>query len=277
MTSVVTSAEEGIERLRAALERYAGVVVAFSGGVDSGLLAVVASQQLAGRALVATAVSPSLAPEELEACRRVAERWDLDFCEVETSELDRPAYRANGPDRCWWCKSSLMDALEPLARERGFTVVLGVNTDDLGDHRPGQRAAADRGACFPLVEAGLSKADVRAVAAGIGLELADKPAQACLASRLPYGMEVTVERLAAVATAEAGLRALGFDEVRVRHHGSVARVEVESSRLDEALARREEVVAAVRAGGFAFVALDLEGFASGRMNRLLLGRREPIS
>lgn len=272
---MATGTDERLERLHSALDGYAGVVVAFSGGVDSGLLAVVASRRLVGRALVATAVSPSLAPEELETCRRVAERWAFDFREVETFELERPGYRANGPDRCWWCKASLMDALEPLAEERGFTVVLGVNTDDLGDHRPGQQAAADRGARFPLVEAGLGKADVRALAAGAGLELADKPAQACLASRLPYGMEVTVERLAAVATAEAGLRALGFDDVRVRHHGSVARVEVEVSRLDEALARREEVVAAVRAGGFAFVALDLEGFASGRMNRLLLARPEP--
>ncbi len=162
-----------------------------------------------------------------------------------------------------------MDALGPLAEDEDATVVLGVNVSDLGDHRPGQAAAAEAGAVFPFVEAGFAKDDIRSWSRSLGLRTWDKPAAACLASRLPYGTPVTLGRLAAVESAEAALRALGFGQLRVRHHGEAARLEVEPGALAEVLARRDEVVAAVRRAGFTFVALDLEGFRSGSMNRLL--------
>ncbi len=259
---------DGLERLRAVLEDCAPVVVAFSGGADSAFLAKVATDHLGpGRVTCVTAVSPSLAGAEAEACRTLAAEWGLRWEAVATDELADPAYVANGPDRCARCKTALMDAVGP--RAVGATVVLGVNTDDLGDHRPGQAAAAARGARFPLVEAGLSKADVRTLSRALGLSTWDKPAAACLASRLPYGTPVTVGRLAAVERAEGALRALGFAQVRVRHHGEVARVEVEEADLPRALARRDEVVAAVRDAGYAYCALDLEGFRSGSLNRVL--------
>ena len=219
--------------------------------------------------LSVTAVSPSLAPEEAIDCRALAGEWGLRWIGVPTDEMEDPAYVANGSDRCARCKTALMDVLEPLARAEGATVVLGVNLDDLGDHRPGQKAAAERGARFPLVEAGFTKERIRECSRTMGLRTWDKPAAACLASRLPYGTPVTLGTLRSVALAESGLRALGFDELRVRHHGDVARIEVPEERLATVVARREEVTAAVRAAGYAFVALDLEGFRSGSLNRLL--------
>jgi len=179
---------------------------------------------------------------------------------------------ANGSDRCARCKTALMEALGPLAEAEGATVVLGVNVSDLGDHRPGQAAAADAGAVFPLVDAGFAKDDVRHWSRVLGLRTWDKPAAACLASRLPYGTPVTLGRLAAVEAAEAALRRLGLGPLRVRHHGDTARIEVEEAALAAVLERREEVVAAVRAAGFAFVALDLEGLRSGSLNRVLGSR-----
>jgi uncharacterized protein len=170
-----------------------------------------------------------------------------------------------------------MDALGPLAAAEGATVVLGVNVSDLGDHRPGQAAAAAAGAVFPLVEAGFTKDDIRRWSRELGLRTWDKPAAACLASRLPYGTPVTLGRLAAVESAEASLRALGFGQLRVRHHGDAARLEVEQAALGDVLARREEVVAAVRGAGFTFVALDLEGFRSGSLNRLLRPEGEAVA
>ena len=265
----------GMSRLRAGLERLGSVVVAFSGGADSAFLARVATDVLgSARAMCITAVSPSLAPEELADCAALAEEWGLQWRAVQSAELADPAYVANGTDRCYHCKSALMDAVgavlaagedtaTPLA---GPTVVLGVNVDDLGDHRPGQRAAAERGARFPLVEAGLTKADVRALSRGLGLRTWDKPAAACLASRLPYGTPVTVSTLSSVAAAESALRALGFTRLRVRHYGDLARVELHADDLAVAVARRDRVVAAVRAGGYRYVTLDLEGLRSGNLN-----------
>jgi uncharacterized protein len=188
---------------------------------------------------------------------------------VETFELADPRYAQNHADRCAWCKTHLMDALEPVAAIRSATVILGVNVDDLGDHRPGQEVAKQRGARFPLVEAGLTKAMVREESRSMGLTTAEKPATPCLASRLPYGTPVTLGTLRSVAEAEGAIRSLGFEDLRVRHHGPVALVEVPEQRLDEALERREAIVAACRGAGYAFAALDLEGLGSGRLNRLL--------
>lgn len=248
------------------------LVVAFSGGVDSALLAWAAHRALGPQASVAvTAVSPSLAPSELEDCRRLAGEWGLRWLEVSTDEMARPEYVVNGPDRCYHCKSELMERLAPVARAERATVALGVNLDDLSDHRPGQEAARERGAVFPLVEAGFTKAAVRAAARHLGLEVWDKPAAACLASRVPYGTPVTLGTLTGVAAAEEGLRRLGFAQVRVRHYGKLARLELPLGQLAAVLERREAVVAAVRAAGYSYVTLDLEGFRSGNLNDGIAG------
>jgi len=263
-----TASTASLDSLKDALRRLGRVVVAFSGGADSSLVAKVAQDTLGRDAvLCVTALSPSLAGTEEADCRSLAEEWDLRWVGVPTSEMEDAAYVANGPDRCAHCKTALMDAVGPFAATEGATIVLGVNVSDLGDHRPGQAAAAAAGAVFPLVEAGFTKDDIRRWSRELGLRTWDKPAAACLASRLPYGTPVTLGRLAAVEAAESGLRALGFGQLRVRHHGDAARLEVEPAMLAEVVARREEVVAAVRAAGFRFVALDLEGFRSGSLNR----------
>lgn len=256
-----------LDALRQRLRDLDRVAVAFSGGADSAFLAWVANDTLGpDRTLAVTAVSPSLAADEGADCAALAEEWGLRWSGVATAELDRPEYVANGTDRCFHCKTELMDVVAPLAAAEGATVVLGVNLDDLGDHRPGQRAASERGAAFPLVDAGFTKADVRRTSRVLGLRTWDKPAAACLASRIPYGTPVTLSTLDAVGRAEAALHRLGFRQVRVRHHGDVARVEVEVDDLPAALARRQDVVAAVKAAGYRWVTLDLEGFRSGNLN-----------
>jgi uncharacterized protein len=258
-----------LDLLRKSLDRLGGAVVAFSGGADSALLAFVSHEVLGDRSLAVTAVSPSLPADELDACRALAGAWGMAWATVETHELDNPDYVRNDGDRCFWCKDALLDALAPLAEARGATVCLGVNLDDLDDHRPGQRAARERGSVFPLVDAGFTKGRVREVSRALGLPTWDKPAAACLASRLPYGTPVTLGRLAAVEQVEAALRALGFAALRVRHHGEVARIEVPEEDLAAVVERRAEVVAAALAAGYRWAALDLDGLRSGGFNQLL--------
>jgi len=241
------------------------VVVAFSGGADSSLLAYVASSTQGVSATAVTAVSPSLAGAEFDDCSRLAESWSLEWVAVTTNEMEQAAYRRNDADRCFHCKSALMEALQPFV-DNGATVVLGVNVDDLDDHRPGQRAAAEAGARFPFVEVGLSKAEIRELSHAVGLETWDKPAAACLASRIPFGTEVTVEILSKVERAEQVLRDLGIRSCRVRHHGEVARIEVEQSDLQSVIDSREHVEQRLLALGFRYVTVDLGGFRSGSLN-----------
>ena len=272
MTATTEVTGPGLDALRRALQDLGRVVVAFSGGADSAFLARVAHDTLGvDRVHVVTAVSPSLAGDERADAAALADEWGLRWSAVETHEMADAAYRVNDGDRCGRCKVALMDVLDPIAVYELATVVLGVNVDDLADHRPGQTVAADRGARFPLVEAGLTKADVRHHSRAMGLRTADKPAAACLASRVPYGTEVTVAVLSAVERAEGALRRLGFDDLRVRHLDDTARIEVPTDRLAEVVERRAEVVAAVAAAGYAYVTLDLEGLRSGNLNRTLEG------
>lgn len=259
-----------LEPLRALLRDLDRVVVAFSGGADSAFLAWVATDTLGpDRAVCVTAVSPSLAGAERDDCASLAREWNLSWHEVSTAEMANAAYRANDADRCFWCKDALMDVVAPLAESQGAVPVLGVNVDDLGDHRPGQQAAAARGARFPLVDAGFTKADVREWSRRLGLRTWDKPAAACLASRIPYGTPVSVETLASVERAESGLRGLGFESLRVRHYGTTARIEVPLDRLADVVDARTAVVAAVKAAGYRYVTLDLEGLRSGNLNDAL--------
>ena len=260
----MTPGRGNLDVLRGALRQYDALVVAYSGGADSAFLATVAHQVLRDRMVAVTAVSPSLAAaERADAAGFAAERG---FChvEVETDELESAAYRANDGQRCAHCKDALMDAVLPIAG--GAPVALGVNLDDLGDHRPGQHAAASRGAVFPLVDAGFTKADVRQASKRLGLRTWDKPAAPCLASRVPYGTAVTVELLGKVERAEAAVRALGFRELRVRHLDDTARIEVPVDDIPVLVARRGDVVDAVKAAGYARVVLDLDGLRSGNLN-----------
>jgi uncharacterized protein len=273
MAEQIRAAESGqLEALRDVLRCHERLVVAFSGGADSAFLAWVANDTLgAPRVRVVTAVSPSLAADELEDCRRLATDWGLSWTTVMTDEMERAAYRVNDGERCYHCKAALMDALAPMVRsDAGAVIALGVNVDDLDDHRPGQRAAGERAAVFPLVEAGFTKADVRDWSRRLGLQTWDKPAAACLASRVPYGTEVSVVVLSRVERAESALRSLGFRSVRVRHYDRTARIEVPAEDLGAVVAARQLIVPAVRAAGYDYVTLDLEGLRSGNLNRALV-------
>lgn len=258
--------DHALSRLRSELRGLGSVIVAFSGGADSAFLARIASEELGEDAVAVTAVSPSLAGREREDCAALAAEWSLQWIEVPTTELDDDEYVRNDADRCFRCKTALMDVLEPMAADRGAVVVLGVNLDDLDDHRPGQRAASERGARFPLVDSGFTKAMLRDASRRLGLRTWDKPAAACLSSRVPYGTSVTVAVLTRVERAEAALHELGFSDLRVRHYDETARIEVPIDDLSKVLDAREAIVAAVRACGYSYVTVDLEGLRSGNLN-----------
>lgn len=267
--------EAELEAKRAALAARLGglgsAVVAYSGGVDSSLVAYLAHQALGERALAVTSASPSLKRSDLAVAEALAAKWGMRHRVILTDELSKAEYRANPVNRCFHCKTSLYSALAALAQKEGFAQILnGTNVDDLGDHRPGLQAAKDFAVRSPLVDAGLNKADVRALAAHLGLENADKPQAACLSSRFPYGARIDVERLAQVERAEDCLARLGFVQFRVRHHEEVARLEIAAEELDRALALRETLQTEVQACGYRFVALDLGGFRSGALNEGLI-------
>jgi len=245
-------------------------IVALSGGVDSAVLLQLAVEGLgAEEVLAVTGASAAVAPAEVEDARAIAAQIGCSHEILETGEMELPGYRANRGDRCFHCRGELFSGLTRLARERGYDgVAYGAIRDDTGDFRPGMRAAESHGIIAPLLDAGLSKEDVRSIARASGLAVRDKPAEACLSSRIPVGTPVTRERLAQVARAEAALRSCGFGQLRVRHHGEVARLELDAAGLLDlqSASLRREVVAAVRAAGFRFVALDLEGYRTGSLN-----------
>jgi uncharacterized protein len=257
-----------LEDARARVRGLSSVLVAYSGGVDSSLLLKLAIDELGERAVAVLASSPAYPEAEQEEARIVAGQLGANLVEVATSEVELEAYRRNNPDRCFHCKEELFDTLEPVRRELGLDhIAYGATADDADDHRPGHGSAVRRGIRFPLLEAGMGKADIRAAARSLGLPNWNKPSFACLSSRIPHGTEVTVEALRQIEAAEAAIKGLGFRQVRVRHHGDVARIEVEPAEIARLVSERDRVVSALRAAGYRFVSLDLEGYATGSLNR----------
>lgn len=262
-----------LDRLRGRIGRFRRVVVAYSGGVDSALVYAVAREVLGDAAVAVTAVSPSLARAELEAARETAARIGGRHVLIDSGEVQDERYRENTPLRCYFCKTEVYGLLTAWAREHGYEAVLdGTNLDDTRDPRPGRKAAREHGVTTPLLDAGFTKEEVRAAARELGLPVWDKPAMACLSSRIPYGTRVTPELLARVEAAEEVLRRAGLSRSRLRHHGEVARIEVEPDEIPRVIEARESIAAQVRALGYTWVALDLDGYRMGSMNE---ARGEP--
>ena len=268
------STQEKMDALSDHLRRMGSLIVAYSGGVDSAFLAAAANEVLGSSALAVTADSPSLAPSELRDAVALAEQIGLNHRVIKTREVEREDYQANTPNRCFFCKDELYIHLTGFASAEGYaSVANGTNVDDLGDFRPGQNAAKEYGVVSPLVDAGLTKAEIRQLSHEMGLPTWDKPAQACLSSRIPYGSRVTVEALTRIGKAEEHLRSLGFRQLRVRHHDTVARIELGLEDFATLLADdiRQDVTGYFRSIGYAYVTMDLDGFRSGSMNEVLGG------
>jgi pyridinium-3,5-biscarboxylic acid mononucleotide sulfurtransferase len=263
---------EKLEQLKALFGEMEQALIAYSGGVDSTLVAKIAYDVLGDRALAVTAVSPSLLPEELEDAKIQATTIGIPHQVVQTNEMDNPNYTSNPVNRCYFCKSELHDTLKPLARELGYPYVVdGVNADDLHDYRPGIQAAKERGARSPLAEVGVTKMEVRQISQQLNLPCWDKPAQPCLSSRFPYGEEITVAKLQRVGRAEIYLRSLGWQNLRVRSDGDTARIELPPEQIKDFVLKTDlnSVISAFKKFGFIYVALDLEGYRSGKLNQVL--------
>ncbi len=248
------------------------VIVAYSGGVDSAFLAAIANEVLGDKAIAVTAVSPSLAPSELEEAKALASELGLNFMTLNTKEVEREDYQANNPDRCFFCKDELYSHLTRYAEEEDYKFVLnGTNKDDLGDYRPGIEAAKQYGVLSPMVDVNLTKEEIRLLSKDMDLNTWDKPAQACLSSRIPYGTTVTVEALTKIAKAEHFLRTKGFKQLRVRHHDTIARIEMEPSDFQDLISEplRTEITDAFKDFGYSYVTLDMDGFRSGSLNEIL--------
>jgi uncharacterized protein len=258
-----------LDKARGIVRDLGSVLVAYSGGVDSSLLLKLALEELGDGAVAVLASSPAYPESEQEEARVLAQTLGARLVEVTTSELELDAYTRNNPDRCFHCKEELFDTLEPVQHDLGLAhLAYGATADDAGDHRPGHGSAVRRGVRFPLLEAGLAKSDIRAAARTLGLPNWNKPSFACLSSRIPHGTPVTVAALRQIEAAETALKNIGFRQVRVRHHGDVARIEVESPEIARLVDERDRVVELVRAAGYKFVSVDLEGYSTGSLNRV---------
>ena len=272
--------EQKLGQLKTIFAEMEQALIAYSGGVDSTLVAKIAYDVLGDRAIAVTAVSPSLLPEELEDAQIQAAEIGITHKIIDTHEMDNPNYTANPVNRCYFCKSELHDTLKPLATQLGYPYVLdGVNADDLRDYRPGIQAAKERGVRSPLAEVGVTKAEVRQLSQQLSLPWWDKPAQPCLSSRFPYGEEITITKLQRVGRAEIYLRRLGWQNLRVRSDGDTARIELPPEKIKEFVLTMDlqAIVAAFQNYGFVYVTLDLEGYRSGKLNQVLTSQQKALS